>query len=169
MVSDRQFPKHDIAPSNICPGNACRVQPNEVVFNTPAAYRSIYGPKGNVRKADIYRIWRRNNISSTLSEVGKSVHAQKKRLLTATFTDKAIRSAETFICQHVDRLCALLLVDGENPESKDMSQLADYLIFDIMCDLSFGKSFDLKEPGPNPLKNITQSLDEYMSFMSNVR
>jgi cytochrome P450 len=151
-----------------CVGNVCRVQPNEIVFNTPSAYRSIYGPKSNVRKADIYTIWRRGTISSTLSEIDKSAHAQKKKLLTATFTDKAIRSAETFICHHVDWFCTLLLADVGTTKLKNMSHLSDYLVFDIMCDLSFGKSFELKEPKPSPLKNITQSFDKYVAFMSNV-
>lgn len=49
-----------------------------------------------------------------------------------------------------------------------MVELADTLVFDIMCDLSFGKSFDLKEPGPNLLRSVPHTFDNYTAFMSNV-
>lgn len=33
-----------------------------------------------------------------------------------------------------------------------------------MGDLSFGRSFDIKEPGPNPLKTIPHNIAAYMKF-----
>jgi cytochrome P450 len=140
-----------------------------VIFNSASAYRSIYGNKANVRKGDIYKVWRQKlNVVSTLTEVDNTTHARKKRLLTAAFTDKAIRSAETFIIQHVDRFCDLLDGPIKTNEPQNMAELADYLVFDIMCDLSFGKSFDLKEPRPNPLKTVPHTFDNFTIFMSNV-
>lgn len=57
--------------------------------------------------------------------------------------------------QHVDRWCELL---GENSEEwtkpRDMSEWSNYLVFDILGDLCFGKSLETKEPGENELKAI---------------
>lgn len=46
----------------------------------------------------------------------------------------------------------------------DLSQKIDTLVFDIMGDLSLGKSFDIKEPGDNPLRVIPHTIAEYMRF-----
>lgn len=57
---------------------------------------------------------------------------------------------------HVDRWCELL---GENTEKewsddRDMAHWANYVIFDILSDLCFGKSMEIKEPGKNELKGV---------------
>jgi hypothetical protein len=50
-----------------------------------------------------------------------------------------------------------------------MSHLTDYLVFDIMGDLSFGKSFELKEPGKNQYRHMPHTIAEFMQFMYPVR
>ena len=86
----------------------------------------------------------------------------------SVFTDKSIRSAETFIVGHVDRCCDLLLDQGKNGEPINIAHLADYLVFDIMCDLSFGKSFDVKESPSSQLRTVPHTFENYTAFMSNV-
>jgi len=100
------------------------------------------------------------------------VHARKRRVLNSAFSEKAIRSAEAFVVQHVDRWNELLVVgnDGESwTEAQNMSDLTDYLVFDIMGDLCFGKSFDLKEPGENPLRHMPHTIADFMQLMYPVR
>lgn len=46
----------------------------------------------------------------------------------------------------------------------DLSRRLDDLTFDIIGDLAFGRSFDIKEPGENPLKVIPESVAGYMKF-----
>lgn len=139
------------------------------MFNSPTAYRAIYQTKANVKKGDFYAVAKRNSQdSNTLNSVDKLVHARKRRVLNSVFSEKAIRSAETFIIKHVDRWNEILL-DGN--DGKDwtkpfkFSDLADYLVFDIMGDLSFGTSFGLKEPGENPLRHMPHTIAEYMKFL----
>jgi hypothetical protein len=76
-----------------------------------------------------------------------------------------MNSAERFIVQHVDRWCELLIADEKREEPKDMEKLVDQLVFDVLCELLFGKSFDTKEPGENQLKSVPKTMDNYMSFM----
>ncbi|ORX98375.1 cytochrome P450, partial [Clohesyomyces aquaticus] len=40
----------------------------------------------------------------------------------------------------------------------------DRLMFDIMGDLAFGRSFEIKEPGPNPVKEISYHIVNYVRF-----
>ena len=95
------------------------------------------------------------------------VHARRRRILNSVFSEKAVRSAESFIIKHVDRWCELLEEDitHEWTEPRNMSTLAECLVFDIMGDLSFGKSFEIKEKKENPFKTIPHSIAEYMVFM----
>lgn len=46
----------------------------------------------------------------------------------------------------------------------DMSRKLDALTFDIMGDLAFGRSFDIKEPTENPLKAVPENIAGYMKF-----
>ena len=80
---------------------------------------------------------------------------------------------EPFLIKHIGRWIELLL-DGD--ETKDMSTWAspknlgsewiDYLVFDILGDLCFGKSFDTKEPKvKNPFRPIPYTIGKYTQFM----
>jgi len=150
-----------------------RFKPDGVLFNSPSAYQAIYQTRSNVKKGKFYEIWPRNpQNNNTLSTVDKMVHARKRRVLNSAFSEKAIRSAEAFVVQHVDRWNELLVVgnDGESwTEAQNMSDLTDYLVFDIMGDLCFGKSFDLKEPGENPLRHMPHTIADFMQLMYPVR
>lgn len=102
----------------------------------------------------------------------KAIHARKRRVLNSAFSEKAIRSAETFVVQHVDRWNELLIKgnDGKKwTKPQNMSNLADYLVFDIMGDLAFGKSFEVKEPGENPFRHMPHTIAESIQAMYPVR
>lgn len=102
----------------------------------------------------------------------KLAHARKRRVLNSAFSEKAIRSAETFVVKHVDRWTELI-VDGNDGKEwtapQNMSNLADYLVFDIMGDLCFGQSFDLKEVGENQFRHMPHTIADFMQFMYPVR
>jgi cytochrome P450 len=122
-----------------------------------------------VRKGDFYKALRNDiNVDNILTAVDAASHTRKKKLLTYGFTDKAMNSAERFTVQHFDRWCELLIADEKREEPKDMGNLADQLVFDVLCELLFGKSFDIKEPGENQLKSVPKTMDNYMFFMYNV-
>ena len=45
-----------------------------------------------------------------------------------------------------------------------MADWANYLVFDILGDLCYARSFGIKEPGPNELKFIPELICDYMKF-----
>jgi cytochrome P450 len=94
------------------------------------------------------------------------VHTRKRRILNSVFSEKTIRLAETFVLKHVDRWCELLLGgSGETwSEAKNMAEWSDYLVFDILGDLCFGKSFEIKEPGDNPLRVVPHAIATALKF-----
>lgn len=148
-------------------GSKIRPEPSTVLFCDPEAYADIYNHKANLRRSDFYTAWRRNDRDkTTLNTVDVSEHARKRKLLNLAFTDKTVRAASEFVITHVDRWNNLL-VDGADSDwssPMDLTEKMDYLIFDIMGDLCFGKSFDIKEPGDNPLRAVPHNIAEYMKF-----
>ena len=45
-----------------------------------------------------------------------------------------------------------------------MAEWSDYLVFDILCGLCFGRSLNIKEPGENPFKGIPKAIHSYMKI-----
>ena len=99
------------------------------------------------------------------------MHARKRRVFNAAFPDKALRSANEISVRHIDRWSELLAdcpesdAEAQWTEPKNMTQWSDYLILDILTELSFGKSFETKEPGENLKKGILHSVVRYLKLM----
>ena len=149
-------------------GDIFRFKPDGILINTGAAYRAIHGPRVNIGKTDFYIPFREQlDITNTLNTIDPKVHARKRRVLNTAFSEKTLRSAEPFIVKHVDRWCDLLLEDQTDgwTEPINISDQTSYLFFDIMADLSFGKSFDIKEPGARELRSVPETIHTYVEFM----
>lgn len=149
-----------------------RYRPEELLFQTPEAFRTIYDSKANVKKAKQYQAWARHvTAQTTFTAIDKSIHARKRRVLNAAFSDKALRSADDISIRHIGRWCELLeehRIDEQGAqwtEPKNMTDWSDRLILDILTELSFGKSFETKEPGDDPKKTIPHNVVRYLSFM----
>ena len=143
-------------------GNIVRFGPNSLSFNTNTALKEIYGFKGNVRKADFYSAFPATKDSfSTHSAIDRAAHARKRRVLSQAFSDAAIKSMENHILAHVRQFCSNLGDKGAwtNPfdtlertqwtPAKNISDQANYMTFDVMGDLCFGKAFGMLERPDN--------------------
>ncbi|PVH95528.1 cytochrome P450 monooxygenase-like protein [Periconia macrospinosa] len=147
-------------------GERIRVDPRTVVFCDPAAYRDIYNVKANVQRSGFYTAWRRNELDAhTLNTIDVAEHAYKRKLLNVSFTEKSTRAASEFIFRHIDRWNELLVGDSDDwSEPIDFTESVSNLVFDISGDLCFGQSFETKEPGENPLKDMPHAIKDYMLF-----
>lgn len=149
-------------------GPRIRITPNTVLFRDPAAYRDIYSHKANVQKAPFYEAWQRDKDDiDTFNTRNKKAHARLRKLLNQSFTEQSLRASQPFINKHVDRWNDLLVAEvAEDQWSNPMNfaDVSDTLVFDIMGDLCFGTSFDIKEPGDNPFKSIPHVTVQYMQF-----
>ncbi|KAI1498016.1 benzoate 4-monooxygenase cytochrome P450 [Biscogniauxia marginata] len=150
-------------------GNRIRPEPNTVLFCDSQAYADIYSMKSNVRRSHFYEAFKRNEHETTvLTTIDVAEHARRRKRLNLCFTEKSIRAASSFIIKHVDRWIQLIMEENETvtewSSPVDFSEKVDALVFDIMGDLSFGRSFDIKEPGENPLKSTPHNIAEYTRF-----
>ncbi|CAJ2501952.1 Uu.00g048050.m01.CDS01 [Anthostomella pinea] len=134
-------------------GKRIRVAPNLVLFCDPNAYADIYGMKSN----------------STVNTIDPREHAIRRRMLNTAFTDVSANAAAAFMSQHIDRWHQIMLDEHDSTTewsaSIDLSGKLDHIVFDIMGDLSFGRSFNTKEPGENPLKEVPHTTIQYLKFI----
>lgn len=134
-----------------------RIGPNTLSINTAPALKSIYGFRANVRKADFYTAFPANKHTYNVhSSIDKAQHARKRRVMSHAFSDAAIKSLERWILANVRTGCRLLAEKGVAAEGGEKgwreawnaADWCNWLVFDIMGDLVFGKAFGMLEsPG----------------------
>lgn len=140
-------------------GASFRFHPNGVLFNTPRGYKDIYSLKSNVKRSSFYTSFQRNaSDANTLNSIDITLHAKKRKLLNLVFTQKSVSTSGTFINKHVDRWHELLVSSSDNDhrdwtEPINISERLDCLVFDILGDLCFGKSFEIV--GRHPRSKIS--------------
>lgn len=150
-------------------GKRVRVAPNLVLFCDPEAHSAIYGMKSNVRRSPFY-VGLTKNIreKTTLNAIDPAEHAKRRKMLNTCFTDNSVNAVSAFISRHIDRWHQIMLDSHDSTTewsaSVDLGEKVDHLVFDIMGDLSFGKSFNIKEPGDNPLREVPHNIAQYLKF-----
>jgi cytochrome P450 len=85
----------------------------------------------------------------------KAVHARKRRVLSHAFSDNAIKQMEKYILGNIRSFCkGIGMQESTATEkgwttAKNMADWCNYLTFDIMGDLCFGKAFGMLEKPDN--------------------
>lgn len=150
-------------------GKRIRVAPDLVLFCDPEAHAAIYGVKSNVRRSTFYVGLTKNiHEKNTLNTIDPAEHAHRRKMLNTCFTDKSVTAVSVFIGQHIDRWHQILSEEHSSTTewsaSMDLGEKIDHLVFDIMGDLCFGRSFNTKEPGDNPLREVPLNIIKYLQF-----
>jgi cytochrome P450 len=120
--------------------------------------KAIYGHKVNVKKSQFYSVFPpTKDTFNTHSSIDKASHARKRRVLSHAFSGNAIKSMEKYILANVRTFCSKLgtksldKVGNSNEWSiaQNMADWCNYLTFDVMGDLCFGKAFEMLEHDDN--------------------
>ena len=132
-------------------GTVVRYSPNSLSINDPAALKVIYGHGANVQKSPGFYFGFRAapTAISTLLATEKTHHARKRRIMGQAFSDNAMRGLETYVLDNVNVFMSRIETSVELAKARgacwsekmDMGKWNNYLVFDIMGDLVFGKSF----------------------------
>lgn len=149
-------------------GDYVRLGPNLLSVNTATGLKTIYGHRSNVKKADFYKAFPSTpKAVSVHSSIDKMQHARKRRVMSHAFSDAAIKSLEKYILANVRVGCELLgrksgieqmpVRSGEKDEgwndAWNAAHWCEWLVFDIMGDLVFGKAFGMLESPANRFAN----------------
>jgi cytochrome P450 len=142
-------------------GPVVRFGPNSLSINSNTALKTIYGHRANVKKSQFYSVFPpTKDTFNTHSSIDKASHARKRRVLSHAFSDSAIKTMEKYIMANVRTFCSALgtkpaLVTekgagkGEWSVAQNMTDWCNYLTFDVMGDLCFGKAFEMLERSEN--------------------
>lgn len=142
-------------------GPVVRFGPNSLSINSNTALKAIYGHKSNVKKSQFYSVFPpTKDTANTHSSIDKTMHSRKRRVLSHAFSDTAIKSMEKYILGNVRTFCTALgarpqsfaekqLSKGEWGPPQNMTDWCNYLTFDVMGDLCFGKAFEMLEHHEN--------------------
>ncbi|KAI5358294.1 putative cytochrome P450 [Septoria linicola] len=130
-------------------GTVVRFSPNSLSINDPAALKVIYAHGANVQKSVFYKCFRAApQAISTLLATEKAHHARKRRVMGQAFSDSAMKGMEQYVLGHVEDLVNRVGEGVESSDSEkgwskplDMASWCNWLVFDIMGDLVFGRSF----------------------------
>ena len=128
----------------------------------------MYGHKANVQKSPIYGVFVRFMGGSNVHQcIDKPQHGHKRRVISQAFSDNALRGIEDVITSAIDSFCQKLIDDNNGTadtrshehkaslhtrpwsSAKNVADLSDYLAFDIMGSLCFGKAFGMLDTDTN--------------------
>ncbi|KAJ4386531.1 hypothetical protein N0V93_009428 [Gnomoniopsis smithogilvyi] len=147
-------------------GTTVRYRPDSVMLNTPDAFRSIFGPKGNNTKSQAYAFFPRHpEAQNTLGTIDNGAHGRKRRVLANAFSERALRGYEPYVKANLDRWCELLeaeVPEGQWSSSLNVADWMNWLVFDIMGDLCFSRSFGMKEKD-STLRYVIHLMDSMQS------
>jgi cytochrome P450 len=85
---------------------------------------------------------------SSFNARDRQLHARKRRILAPAFTDHALASMEEYIIPHIQAFFKFAFRENAVQSAKecwtvDMGQWGNFLTFDVMADLAFGKDFGM--------------------------
>ncbi|CAG8122211.1 unnamed protein product [Penicillium nalgiovense] len=150
-------------------GPILRIGPNELAFNTPQAFRDIYGarPGGCFPKNRSHYVAPANGVDHLVCAVDNATHARQRRLLPHAFSEKALRDQEGLITGYVDTLIAKLRSQvRQGSFIVDIKSWMNFTTFDITGDLMFGESFDcLKDSQLHPWINLIFNSIKAIAFI----
>jgi cytochrome P450 len=131
------------------PGPVVRTTPKTVSFTSPTALQQIYGTRKAFKKSLYYDGIRKaeGGGATTFTAVDESTHEIKRRLLSYAFSEKSMRDYEPYVSHNINKWLDVL-GDGSLSSTgwttpKNVATWINYLTFDIITDLAYGKSFDL--------------------------
>lgn len=142
-------------------GPVVRFGPNSLSINSNTALKTIYGHRANVKKSQFYSVFPpTKDTFNTHSSIDKASHARKRRVLSHAFSDSAIKTMEKYIMANVRTFCSALGTKsmslsekgsshGKWSVAQNMADWSNYLTFDVMGDLCFGKAFEMLENNGN--------------------
>jgi cytochrome P450 len=130
-------------------GPVVRVSPSKVSINTATALKEIYGNrKAPFQKGEFYATIQtaERGSSTTFTTQDENQHTRKRRILAHAFSEKAVQDYEKYVSNNINKWLDRLGEGAKEKgwtEGKNVATWINYLTFDILTDLAYGRSFDL--------------------------
>lgn len=137
-------------------GPAVRFGPNRVSFCTDQAVQDVYGVRANTQKSQVYSAFSHFfSVPASLTTIDRQTHGFKRRVTSSALSTSAVKCLEETILKNVRVLCMSLLegatrsVEGEWSASYNMSKEVQFLLSDIMGDVTFSRNWSIQASPDN--------------------
>ncbi|CAI7662010.1 unnamed protein product [Penicillium glandicola] len=144
----------------VCIGDIVRFAPNALTFNTHTGMEAIYGVRANVVKSEGYSsLSASRHTPNTLTATDKTTHGFKRRILAQVFSTEGIKAVEERLLVNIRDFVNLLGKKGDEfgivkprfasevddgwTNTKHLAPMCDWVAFDVIGDLCYGKDFDM--------------------------
>ena len=126
-----------------------RISPTELSFISSEAWQDIYSSRpGHILFEKDLKVYGKppNGVHSLLT-APPGDHARIRRILDHAFSDKAYKEQQPIVVGYIDKLIERLTeqVHDQNRDQVDLVKWYNWMSFDVIGDLSFGKSFKCLE------------------------
>lgn len=122
-------------------GAFLRIGSNDLSISHPKAVQVVYGLGSKCRKAIWYDLT--YPMMSLQSTRDSSMHAQRRRIWSAAFSDKRLNGYEKRMSQY--RALLVNAIEQLEGHPMDIAKWFNLYTFDVMGDLAFAKSFGMLE------------------------
>jgi cytochrome P450 len=131
-------------------GPVVRTGPTRLSFAGGAqAWKDIYGlRKGHAPAPYKDRIFYRppfNGAESILTARSEPEHKQQRKVLSSGFSEKSLREQEPLLLTWATKLLNKLKERTLRHEKVDLVEFFNFTTFDIMADLTFGESLNMRK------------------------
>ncbi|KAJ5202901.1 hypothetical protein N7449_004980 [Penicillium cf. viridicatum] len=141
-------------------GDIVRFAPNALTSNTHTGMEAIYGVRANVVKSEGYSsLSASRHTPNTLTATDNTTHDVKRRILTQVFSTEGIKAIEERLLVNIRYFVNLLGKKGDEfgivkpgfdskgdddwTNTKHLAPMCDWVTFDVIGDLCYGKDFDM--------------------------
>ncbi|KAG0136862.1 cytochrome P450 [Tuber indicum] len=127
-------------------GPVVRVGPNKVYFSDPALIPEIYGVGTGYRKSDLYMMSDPEpGHGSTFSERSAEKHAVLRRRVGPAYSNSSVFQMESYVdalvSAWISALSSEFTVAKTSLKSCDFARWSQFLTYDVISELAFGKAF----------------------------
>ena len=123
-----------------------RIAPNEVSTCDPLAIVPIYGVNSTYVKTEFYT-YQLRGVPELFTMSDRKQHARRRRELSHLFSMSTIAEYEPVIARQVKTCMDFMADEGKTERISNLYDWWHYLSMDIICDLSFGSTFNMLRDG----------------------
>ncbi|KEZ42082.1 hypothetical protein SAPIO_CDS6308 [Scedosporium apiospermum] len=154
-------------------GDPVRISTNELIFGSMKSWQDIYGQSSNpcTKEPSFYDMFTATGATSILNEIDRGQHSRLRRLVSHSFSERALLQDEAIIRQRVDvYINTVIAPAARRGESVDIYNKTMEHYLDIVSYLSFGKSFDsISGCGEMNHDDLDRFQDSVKSFSEKVK
>ncbi|KAH7021327.1 cytochrome P450 [Microdochium trichocladiopsis] len=131
-------------------GPTLRFGPNDVSSIAPETWKTVYGhktqPDKTFEKDLTFYIESINGVDNII-RADKDGHRRTRRVLAHAFSEKALRGQEELLNNYTNLFISKITDMAAAGENVDIMHWYNYITFDLIGDLAFGKPFGCLETG----------------------